>query len=103
MQAWWSHRSGRPTPPPREWGELPASPLAVGQDVAVALGQAPRNELIAAAGSNPNGSFSCSWQFLKCDQPPQVVLGGVQAMDALISQAYASPTRTAVGCSYGRQ
>ncbi|GIW12185.1 MAG: hypothetical protein KatS3mg061_3242 [Dehalococcoidia bacterium] len=48
-------------------------------------GRRPHNELIAAAGSNPNGSFSCSWQFLKCDQPPQVVLGGVQAMDALIS------------------
>jgi peptide/nickel transport system substrate-binding protein len=67
------------------------NPLEFGQYVAVALGQAPRKELISAGGTNPNGIFSFSWQFLKCDQPPQVVLWCVQAMDDLISQAYAEP------------
>jgi glutathione transport system substrate-binding protein len=70
------------------------SPLDNLQYVATALGQAPRKELISAGGSNPNGIFSFSWQFLKCDQPPQIVLWCVQAMDDLLSKAYAEPDTT---------
>jgi ABC-type transport system substrate-binding protein len=66
-------------------------PLENAQYVAVALGQAQRMELISAGGTNPNGIFSFSWQFLKCDQPPQIVLWCVQAMDDLLSRAYAEP------------
>lgn len=66
-------------------------PLENSQYVQVALGQAPRMELISAGGTNPNGIFSFSWQFLKCDQPPQVVLWCVPAMDELLSRAYAEP------------
>ncbi|MFN8535349.1 MAG: ABC transporter substrate-binding protein [Dehalococcoidia bacterium] len=66
-------------------------PLENTQYVAVALGQAPRMELVSAGGTNPNGIFSFSWQFLKCDQPPQIVLWCVQAMDDLLTKAYSEP------------
>lgn len=56
--------------------------------VAVAIGTAPRREMVSAGGSNPNGIFSFAWQFLKCDQPPQVVLYCSQEMDNLLKAAY---------------
>jgi ABC-type transport system substrate-binding protein len=66
-------------------------PNEFAQYVAVALGQRPRKEMISAGGNNPNGIFSFTWQFLKCDQPPQGLLWCSQDMDRLLTQAYAEP------------
>ncbi|MCS7001719.1 MAG: ABC transporter substrate-binding protein, partial [Dehalococcoidia bacterium] len=64
-------------------------PLEFATYVAVALGQRPRSHLISAGGANPNGIFTFSWQFLRCDNPnPGAVLYCVQAMDDLLRQAY---------------
>ncbi|GIW09404.1 MAG: glutathione ABC transporter substrate-binding protein [Dehalococcoidia bacterium] len=59
--------------------------------VQIALGQRPRKEMISAGGNNPNGIFTFSWQFLKCDRPPSLVIWCVPEMDRLLSLAYQEP------------
>jgi ABC-type transport system substrate-binding protein len=74
----------------REIGvEYEIFPNEFGQFVQVALGQRQRKEMISAGGNNPNGIFTFTWQFLKCDRPPALVIWCVPEMDRILSQAYA--------------
>ncbi|GIW06953.1 MAG: glutathione ABC transporter substrate-binding protein [Dehalococcoidia bacterium] len=69
--------------------EYEITPNEFGQYVQIALGQRQRKEMISAGGNNPNGIFTFTWQFLKCDRPPTLVIWCVPEMDRLLSQAYA--------------